>query len=81
MKFAGVALEKWRERSHDKNSLIADPQFVNVEAFDFSFKPASPALKLGFKPIDTDKIGIRPKTSRKQLKIRGWADCSLCRSF
>jgi hypothetical protein len=38
--------------------VIADPMFVNADAGDFSLKPDSPALKLGFKPIDTSKVGL-----------------------
>ncbi len=59
MKFAGVALEQWRARGHDKNSLIADPQFVAREKDDFRLKPDAPALKLGFRPIDVSRVGPR----------------------
>ncbi|MDB6033802.1 MAG: hypothetical protein JWM16_4140 [Verrucomicrobiales bacterium] len=64
MKFAGARLEQWRQRGHDEHSIIADPDFVNPQAFDFGLKPGSPALKLGFKPIDPSRIGIRDKSKR-----------------
>ena len=59
LKFSGATLEQWRARSHDANSLVADPLFVAPEHFDFRLKPESPALKLGFKPIDLRQVGVR----------------------
>ena len=56
--FAGNDLEKWRQSGHDKNSIIADPLFVDVENYDFRLKENSPALKLGFKPFDYSKAGV-----------------------
>lgn len=35
----------------DVNSQLTDPQFVDVQLFDFSLAPSSPALVLGFKQI------------------------------
>ena len=61
LKFAGATLGQWRARGHDKNSLIADPLFVAPEKYDFQLKKHSPALKLGFKPIDLSKVGVRKK--------------------
>ncbi len=64
MRFAGATLDEWRKRGHDVNSIIADPLFVAPEKFDFRLKPESPALKLGFKPIDLRTVGVRPKGQR-----------------
>ncbi len=47
-----------RELGVDKQSVIADPLFVNVAAYDFRLQPGSPALKLGFEPIDTSRVGL-----------------------
>ena len=44
----------------DTHSVIADPLFVNFKNGDYRLKPESPALKLGFKQIDIDKIGPLP---------------------
>ena len=44
--------EDWKARGMDANSIVADPLFVNPEKGDFRLKPNSPALKLGFKPIE-----------------------------
>lgn len=56
--FAGMSFDEWKAKGFDKNSVIADPQFVDAAHCDFRLKPDSPALKLGFKPIDISKIGL-----------------------
>jgi len=58
IKPAGMTFEKWQELGHDKNSIIADPLFVDPEKYDFHLKPDSPALKIGFKPFDYAKAGV-----------------------
>jgi len=55
---AGLSLEDWQKKGHDKNSIIADPLFLDPENFDFRLKPDSPAVKLGFKPFDYGKAGV-----------------------
>lgn len=49
----------WQKRGQDVHSLIADPLFVNPAGDDFTLKSGSPAFTLGFKAIDTSKIGLR----------------------
>lgn len=60
--FKGATLEQWQARGHDKSSLIADPLFVDVAKNDFQLRQESPALRLGFKPIDLSTVGPRPKS-------------------
>jgi hypothetical protein len=43
----------------DRHSVVADPMFVDPENHDYRLRPESPALKLGFKPIDTSRIGLK----------------------
>ncbi|MCM8541048.1 MAG: right-handed parallel beta-helix repeat-containing protein [Lentisphaeraceae bacterium] len=43
----------------DDNSKAEDPLFIDPENGDFRYKPDSPALKMGIKPIDISKIGLR----------------------
>jgi len=57
--FKGGSFADWQKRGHDTNSVVADPQFENVAKLDFRLKPTSPALKLGFKPIDLSTVGPR----------------------
>ena len=65
IKFGGISPAKWRERGHDQHSVLTDPQFVAPEKYDFNLRAGSPALKLGFKPIDLSDVGIRKKSKRK----------------
>ena len=51
----------WRKLGFDEHSLIADPLFVDPAGGDYRLKPESPAHKLGFQPIDIDRIGLQEK--------------------
>jgi hypothetical protein len=57
--FAGKTFEEWQAAGQDQHSFIADPLFVDVEKHDFRLQPDSPALKLGFRPIDLSTVGPR----------------------
>lgn len=54
-------LRSWQGRGQDVHSVVADPLFKDPDNGDFSLDPSSPALALGFKPIDTSTIGPRPQ--------------------
>ncbi len=54
----GLNLQQWQAKGFDTGSIVADPKFVDPEHFDFRLQPDSPALGLGFQPIDTSKIGL-----------------------
>jgi len=56
--------EEWQKRGFDKHSLVADPLFVDAANDDYALKPDSPAFKLGFKPIDISKVGLRQRGKR-----------------
>ncbi len=51
-------LAQWQAAGHDAGSIVADPKFVDAAKFDFNLQADSPALKLGFKPIEANKIGL-----------------------
>lgn len=57
--FAKWTWDEWRARGQDVNSQIADPMFRDAEAFDFRLEEDSPALALGFNPIDVSTVGPR----------------------
>ena len=57
--FKSWSFEEWKARGNDVHSLIADPLFVDPQNGNFNLKPGSPALKIGFKPIDISKVGPR----------------------
>ena len=56
--FKGESWEKWRALGHDAHGAIADPLFVDPAKGDWTLKPDSPALKLGFKPFDWHDTGV-----------------------
>jgi len=58
IKPAGLSLEQWRQLGRDKNSIIADPMFVDPDRYDFRLDPNSPAIELGFKPFDYTQAGV-----------------------
>ncbi len=51
-------LEKQQRDGVDTHSLAVDPLFVDPANGDFRLRPDSPALKLGFVPIDLTAIGL-----------------------
>ena len=59
IRFAGKTFAEWQSAGKDAGSLVADPLFRNPLNYDFTLEPNSPALKLGFKPIDLSTVGPR----------------------
>ena len=54
-------LDAERPNGIEGSSVSADPEFYDIEHGDFRLKPTSPAIKLGFVPIDMSQIGLRSK--------------------
>ncbi len=52
-------LKQQRRDGVDARSRAVDPLFVDPANGDFRLRPDSPALKLGFVPIDVSRIGLR----------------------
>lgn len=65
IKFDQWTFKEWQDKGQDIHSLIADPLFVDALKYDFRLKPESPALKLGFKPIDLSLVGPRKEFGYK----------------
>ena len=57
--FSEAFIKKLQQDGTNKYSISADPLFVDLKNKDFRLKPESPMFKLGFKQIDTGKIGLR----------------------
>ncbi|MCS7060656.1 MAG: right-handed parallel beta-helix repeat-containing protein [Anaerolineae bacterium] len=57
--------DTWRGMGFDANSVIADPQFIDLAGADFRLGEGSPAFALGFVPIDVSQIGLRPDFPRR----------------
>ena len=56
-----TTMEDWKAMGFDANSVIADPKFVDPANDNYDLQPDSPALKLGFVPIDASRIGLLPR--------------------
>ena len=55
----GKDLAARQAAGQDPGSIVADPTFKNPEAGDFALLPGSPALPLGFEPLDPAAAGRR----------------------
>ncbi|MDP8244155.1 MAG: right-handed parallel beta-helix repeat-containing protein [Candidatus Hinthialibacter antarcticus] len=53
-----MAINAWQKKGFDKNSLVADPKFINPSAGDYRVKDDSPAIKLGFENFPMDRFGV-----------------------
>jgi len=65
--FAGKTWADWQFMGRDTNSVVADPLFVDAANGDWTLRPGSPALLLGFKPFDWKQAGVRGSNEWKQL--------------
>jgi hypothetical protein len=54
-----LSFAEWQAAGQDKDSVLADPQFVDPSACDFRLKDTSPALEKGFRPFSWDTVGPR----------------------
>ena len=53
------SLREWRRLGYDTHTLITDPKLRDICSRYFSLEEGSPALSLGFKPIDLSSVGPR----------------------
>ena len=60
-------LAEWQALGWDKNSLFADPLFIDPANRDFRLRPESPALKLGFTNFEMGKWGLTGEFPEKWL--------------
>jgi len=65
--FAGKTWADWQFMGRDTNSVVADPLFVDAANGDWTLRPESPALKLGFVPFDWKQAGVTGTAEWKQL--------------
>ena len=56
--FQGMSFDEWKQKGQDQNSVIADPEFANIEAGDFTPKNKALLKKIGFKMFDYTKAGV-----------------------
>ena len=55
--------KNWNEwiKGNDTDSLWTDPLFVDLKSGDYTLKPESPALKMGFNQIIQGNFGVQHK--------------------
>lgn len=58
--FGTKSFSEWQAAGQDKDSLIADPLFVEPDKGDFRLGQGSPAAKIGFESWDLTAVGPRP---------------------
>lgn len=58
LSIAKIPFSEWQKQGKDQHSIVADPGFVDAEAFDFRFKNKGIAKKIGFVPFDFTKAGV-----------------------
>lgn len=56
-----ISFAEHQVQGFDRHALAADPMFADPRHGDFTLAPDSPALRLGFIPIDTRDVGPRPR--------------------
>jgi hypothetical protein len=57
--FMKYTFDQWKAKGLDVHSVVADPLFVDAKKGNFALRPGSPALRLGFRPIDLSTVGPR----------------------
>lgn len=58
LRFYRRSFSEWQALGLDRHSRIADPQFVDAAGHNFDLRPASPALQLGFRPLELASVGL-----------------------
>lgn len=59
MKFGDGTFADWQARGHDAHSLLADPGCRAPARGDFRMRADSPAIRIGFRPLDLSQVGPR----------------------
>jgi hypothetical protein len=60
--------ETFRRLGIDRNSVTADPQFVNAAAADYRVRPGSPAVRIGFVNFPMDQFGVASPHLKSRAK-------------
>lgn len=56
--------DRWMALGYDRHSAVADPRCHDPERGDFTLAEDSPALALGFQPVDMADVGPRARGTR-----------------
>ena len=64
--FQGLSFEQWQAKGQDRNSVIANPQFADKAAGNFTPQNKEMLDKIGFKVFDYTKAGVYGSPEWKQ---------------
>lgn len=67
-----AALDQARHNGTDIHSTFGTPDFVDPQNGDYSVRPGSPAIRIGFKNFSMDDFGVRPKRLRHRAEKPGF---------
>ncbi len=67
IRFADQSFAEWQRSGKDIHSIIADPLFVNPDAYDFHLKNQSVTRKIKFVPFDYTRAGVYGTDEWKKL--------------
>ncbi|MRX65383.1 right-handed parallel beta-helix repeat-containing protein [Maribacter luteus] len=67
IRFGKLGFKEWQASGKDRNSIIADPDFVDPQNFDFRIRNKVVMRKIGFKPFDYTKAGVYGSYEWKEL--------------
>lgn len=81
----GTTVADWQKLGQHLDTLVADPLFADPDAGNFALRADSPALKIGFKPLDPALAGPRCPDKRP-VSFADWQadpppDCEIVRTF
>jgi parallel beta-helix repeat protein len=68
---AGAWLKKRQATGWDGNSTTAAPMFQDLEHYNFTLRPGSPALERGFEQVPFERIGLLSKPTVMRLRESG----------
>ncbi len=67
--FDKLSFKEWQASGHDRNSVIANPEFSNPETFDFRIKNKALLRKIGFQAFDYSRAGVYGTPEWKELAV------------
>lgn len=65
------SVERYKSDGHEEHGRFANPIFENLSKCDVRPKEGSPALEMGIKPVDIDKIGLTADPAFARLRKAG----------
>ncbi len=65
--FDGKTWQQWQGDGRDRDSLYENPRFLNADNYDLRISSSSPALAIGFRPIDLSTVGPRTAPGAEAL--------------